>query len=82
MRKTKTIAVIAALPAMFLAGCVATTAPTVTETRAAVCPTPMTQAQRVRASDAIDVLPAGRELDFLAGQLERLDDGSRICRGL
>jgi len=42
----------------------------------------MTSGELVRAADAIDRLPGGKDLDFLAGQLERLDDGARICRGL
>ena len=53
----------------------------VSETRAAVCPRPMNAAELTRAADALDRLPRGRDLDFLAGQLERLNDGARICRG-
>lgn len=77
-RPTTTLATVAVL-AISLQGCV--TAPNVSETRAAVCPRPMTSGELVRASDAIDRLPGGRDLDFLAGQLERLDDGAQICRG-
>ena len=77
-RKRMTLATVAML-AMSLAGCV--TAPNVSETRAAVCPRPMTSAELTRAADALDRLPRGGDLDFLAAQLERLDDGAAICRG-
>lgn len=76
--KTMTLATVAML-ALLLTGCV--TAPNVNETRAAVCPTPMTQAQRLRAADALDALPRGADLDYIAAQLERLNDGAEICRG-
>ena len=81
MHKPITMLAIAGLLTLFVTGCVSVQAPTVSETRAAVCPRPMTGAELTRAADALDALPRGRDLDFLAGQLERLDDGARICRG-
>ena len=69
------------LAAALASGCVATTAPNVSETRAAVCPRPMNAAELTRAADALDALPRGADLNYIAAQLERLDDGSRICRG-
>ena len=78
-RQTTTLATVAML-ATLLTGCV--TAPNVSETRAAVCPRPMTSAELTRAADALDRLPRGADLNFIAAQLERLDDGARICRGI
>ena len=69
MHRPITMLAIAGLLMMSATGCV--TAPTVTETRA----------ELTRAADALDRLPRGRDLDFLAAELERLDDGARICRG-
>jgi len=79
MHKPITMLATVATLAMSLQGCV--TAPTVSETRAAVCPRPMTSAELTRAADALDALPRGADLDFIAAQLERLNDGARICRG-
>ena len=81
MRNRLTTLATVAMLAMWQAGCVSVQAPNVSETRAAVCPRPMTAAELRRAADAIDALPRGADLDFLAVQLERLDDGARICRG-
>jgi hypothetical protein len=47
-----------------------------------MCPTPLSGAQLVRIADALDRLPPGPDLDLVAAQLERLDDGARICRGI
>ena len=81
MHKPRTMLAIAGLLMMSATGCVSVQAPNVSETRAAVCPRPMTSAELTRAADALDRLPRGRDLDFIAEQLERLDDGARICRG-
>ena len=78
-RKPMTLATVAMLT-MWLSACV--TAPNVSETRAAVCPRPMSASELTRAADAIDALPRGADLNFIAAQLERLDDGARICRGI
>ena len=81
MSRTAMMLAIAAMLAMFATGCVSVQAPTVSETRAAVCPRPMTGAELTRAADALDRLPRGADLDYIAAQLERLDDGAQICRG-
>jgi hypothetical protein len=46
-----------------------------------LCPTPLTASQALRIADALDNLPPGSDLDALATELERLNDGARICRG-
>lgn len=82
MRKPITRAASVALLAMSLAGCVtAQGTTTVPEARAALCPQPLTRDELLRAADALDHLPAGEDLDALAGYLDRLDEGARICRG-
>ena len=81
MHRPITTLAIAGLLMMSLTGCVSVQAPNVSEAREAVCPRPMTGAELTRAADALDRLPRGGDLDFLAGQIERLDDGARICRG-
>lgn len=65
-----------------LAGCVsAQGTTTVREARAALCPLPLSDAELLRAADALDHLPAGDDTDALAAYLDRLDEGARICRG-
>ena len=86
MHRQRTTLAIAGLLTLFVTGCGERpgpnlSAPTVSETRAAVCPRPMTGAELTRAADALDRLPRGADLDYIAAQLERLDDGAQICRG-
>lgn len=79
MIRSGTTRLIAAMLTLSAAGCV--TAPSVTETRASVCPRPMNATELRRAADALDALPRGASLDYLAQQLDRLDVAARICRG-
>jgi hypothetical protein len=72
---------IAALLLTWLAGCATGQSVTVSDTARAICPTPLTTTQALRIADALDALPPGDDLDFLATQLERLDDAARLCRG-
>jgi hypothetical protein len=72
---------IAALLLTWLAGCVSVPNVTVSEVSRAICPTPLTASQALRIADALDRLPPGDDLDVIATQLERLNDGARICRG-
>lgn len=81
MRTRQTRAAIVAMLAMSLPGCVSvpTSPPTVSETRAAVCPRPLSRSELLRVADALEALPPGDDLDVIAHHLERLDDGARIC---
>jgi hypothetical protein len=81
MRSAKMTPLIAALLLMSVAGCVSVPSVAVSDTARAICPTPLTASQALRIADALDNLPPGDDLDAIAEQLERLDDGARICKG-
>lgn len=66
-----------ALPVLLLAGC-ATRPATVVEVQK-ICPVPLTADELNKAADAIDALPAGEPLDYLAGLVERLDEAAVEC---
>jgi hypothetical protein len=72
----------AALLLMLLQGCVSRQGTISVDEARGLCPTPLTAPQALRIADALDNLPPGSDLDALAIQLERLNDGARLCRGL
>jgi hypothetical protein len=82
MRRNGMTTLIAVVLLMSLSACAGVQSVTVSEVSRAICPTPLTAPQALRIADALDSFPPGDDLDFIAGQLERLDDGARICRGL
>ena len=81
MLKSRMTLPIAALLLTLPAACVSFPSVTVSDTARAICPTPLTAVQSLRVADALDRLPPGDDLDVIAAQLERLDDGARLCRG-
>jgi hypothetical protein len=81
MRSERMTMLIAALLLTLPVACVSVPSATVSDTARAICPTPLTATQALRIADALDNLPPGSDLDALAIQIERLDDGARLCRG-
>jgi hypothetical protein len=81
MRSRKMTLPIGVLLLMLPAACVSVPNVTVSDTARAICPSPISPARALRIADALDQLPPGDDLDVIAAELERLDDGARICRG-
>ena len=87
MRRNGTVIAMSVTLMMSLTGCVIPpqsldmSAPSVAEVRQAVCPHPMTRAERNRVADALDALPRGEPLNVVAARIATADEAASICRG-